>query len=153
MMTMQLRVTIESQRGRIRGEVGDPKSGCLKARVFASGIRSLRDSAAGSGGGRRQHQPLSFTKDVGEATPQLAQLACSGEVLRSVLCEFMRFADGGQDEVFFTVRLCDATVSGHRLIMTDDADGRPFIEEVDLTYRRIEWEHRAGKTMSADEWA
>jgi type VI secretion system secreted protein Hcp len=152
-MIWQLHVTIEGQRGRIRGELGDPKSGCLQARTYSSAIRSLRDTAAGTGGGRRQHQPLTFIKDVGPATPQLAQAACSGEVLRSVLFEFVRSAEGGQEEILFAVRLHDATISGHRLTMPDVTGGKPLAEEIDLTYRRIEWEHRLAKTMAADEWA
>jgi type VI secretion system secreted protein Hcp len=152
-MIWQLHVTIEGQRGRIRGEVGDPKLGRLSARTYASAIRSLRDTAAGTGGGRRQHQPLTFCKDVGPATPQLAQAACTGEVLRSVLFEFVRATEGGQEEVFFAVRLHDATISGHRLTMPDANGDQPLGEEIDLTYRRIEWEHRLAKTMAADEWA
>lgn len=153
-MIWHLVVTIEGQRGRIRGEIGDPKQGRMLARTYSSGIRGLRDAAAAaSGGGRRQHQPLTFIKDAGAATPYLAQAACSGEVLRSVLFEFTQVDNAGQEEVLFTVRLLDATLSGHRLEMPDGTGGRPLGECVDLTYRRIEWEHRPAKTMSADEWA
>lgn len=151
-MIWQLIATVEGQRGRLRGELGDPAQGRMAVRAFASGIRALRDAAQGAGGGRRQHQPLTIVKDVGAATPQLAQAACTGEALRSVLFEFVRFAEGAREEVLFTVRLHDATVSGHRLVLPDGEGGRPFAEELDLTWRRIEWEHRLAKTMAADEW-
>lgn len=145
-------LTIEGQRGRMRGEVGDPAQGRLLARSYASGVRALRDSAGG-GGGRRQHQPVTITRDAGPATPLLAQAACAGEVLRSVLCEFLHAGSDGAEEVLFAVRLHDATVSGHRLVMPDVAGGRPLGEEFDLTYRRIEWEHRPSHVLAADAWA
>lgn len=151
-MIWRLRITLEGQRGRLRGEVGDGKQGVVWARSFASAVRSLRDTA-GSTAGKAQHQPLTLRKDVGATTPQLAQAACTGEVLRSVLCEFVSVVEGGTEEVTFTVRLLDATVSGHRLVLAEGAVAGNLTEEFDLTYRRIEWEHRQAKTMAADEWA
>ena len=151
-MIWRLRITLDGQRGRLRGEVGDGKQGVVWARSFASAVRSLRDSA-GTAAGKAQHQPLTLRKDVGAATPQLAQAACTGEVLRSVLCEFVSIVDGGTEEVTFTVRLLDATVSGHRLVLSEGVAAGNLAEEFDLTYRRIEWEHKQAKTMAADEWA
>lgn len=152
-MIWRLRITLEGQRGRLRGEVGDGKQGVVWARSFASAVRSLRDTAGSAAAGKAQHQPLTLRKDVGAATPQLAQAACTGEVLRSVLCEFVSVVEGGAEEVTFTVRLLDATVSGHRLLLAEGAVAGNLTEEFDLTYRRIEWEHRPAKTMAADEWA
>lgn len=152
-MIWRLRVTFEGQRGRLRGEVGDPRHGVVAARAYASAVRSPRDAGSGGGGGRAQHQPLTISKDVGAATPQLAQAACSGEVLKSVLCEFIQVVDGGAEEVAFAVRLHDATISGHRLRLPEGDGLRALAEELDLTYRRIEWEHRQAKTMAADQWA
>ncbi len=149
-------VTLEGARGRLRGEAGDPGQGRVEARTFASGLAHLRDQLAGSGGGRCQHRPLAFTKSVGAATPQLAQAACAGEVLRSVTFEFARFASGGAEEVVFVVRLGEVTISGHALAMAEGSQasgGAPLVETVELTYRRIEWEHRLAKTMAADSWA
>ncbi len=151
-MIWRLRVTLEGQRGRLRGEVGDGRQGIVWARSFASAVRSLRDSSASASAGKAQHQPLTLRKDVGPATPQLAQAACTGEVLRSVLCEFVSVVEGGAEEVTFTVKLLDATVSGHRLVLAEGAAAGNLTEEFDLTYRRIEWEHRGAKTMAADEW-
>mgnify|MGYP003393761479 CR=1 FL=1 len=51
-MIWSLRVTLDGQRGRLRGEVGDPRQGIIAARAFASGVRALRDTAGGSAGGR-----------------------------------------------------------------------------------------------------
>jgi type VI secretion system secreted protein Hcp len=145
-------VTITGARGRFRGEVGDPKNGRMALTGYASALRSPRDAATAAGG-RRQHQPLTLVKEVGAATPQLAQAACTGEVLRTVTCEFMRFADGGVEELLFVVNLSDATISGHRIALAPAESGQALREEIDLTYRRIEWEHRVAKTMAADEWA
>ncbi len=151
-MIWSLRVTLEGQRGRMRGEVGDSKLGVVMALSYTSAIRSLRDTAGGKTGGRPAHQPLTLAKHVGAATPQLAQAACTGEVLRSVLCEFLHVVDGGTEEVAFSVRLQDVTVSGHRLVLPEMPVTRELTEEFDLTYRRIEWEHRPSKTMAADQW-
>lgn len=152
-MIWRLRITLEGQRGRLRGEVGDARQGVVWARSFASAVRSLRDSSGTASAGKAQHQPLTLRKDVGAATPQLAQAACSGEVLRSVLCEFVSVVDGGVEEVTFVVKLLDATVSGHRLVLSEGVAAGNLAEEFDLTYRRIEWEHRQARTMAADEWA
>jgi len=151
-MTWRLRVTFEGQRGRLRGEIGDIRQGIVTARSYNSAIRSLRDSAGGPAAGKSQHQPMTIRKDVGPATPQLAQAACTGEVLRLVLCEFTNFNQGGVEEVVFAVRLHDVTISGHRMVLPDIAEGCVLAEELDLTYRRIEWEHRLAKTTAADQW-
>lgn len=152
-MIWRLLVAIEGQRGRVRGEVGDPKHGVVEALSFASALRSPRDSAAGAAAaGRAQHQPLTMRKAVGAATPQLAQAACTGEVLRSVVCDFVRIVEGGAEEVWFTIRLHDATIAGQRIILPESELARTPVEEVDLAYRRIEWEHRPARTMAADQW-
>jgi len=143
---------LEGPRGRLRGEIGEPGDGRIEVRSFAAAIRALRDAAAGGAGGRRQHQPLMFSKDTGAMTPQLAQAACTGSVLRSVVFSFVRFVEGGRDETSFVVRLSDVTVSGHRLVLPASGAGLALAEEVDLTFRRIEWEHIGAKTMAADEW-
>lgn len=152
-MIWRLRLTLEGQRGRLRGEIGDGRQGTVWAHAFASAVRSLRDTAGKSAAGKAQHQPLTLSKDVGAATPHLAQAACTGEVLRSVLCEFISVVEGGAEEVTFTVRLLDATISGHRIALSERVEARNLVEEFDLTYRRIEWEYRPARTMAADEWA
>lgn len=151
-MSWQCLLSVEGARGRFKAErQGDAR---LALRSFAGALRALRDAASGQAQGRRQHQPVAVTKEAGAATPQFAEAACTAEVLRSALFEFVRRGEGGAAETVLTVRLVDATVSGHRLELADAGlhASAPLLEHIEFAFRRIEWEHRPSRTVAADEW-
>jgi type VI secretion system Hcp family effector len=136
---------------------GKFKGGRLVASRFEQRVASPRDTAAGGRGGKRTHEAIVIRRPVDAATPQFLHAACTGEELRSVLCEFPHRPGDGEEEIAFTVKLLGAVVSAHHLVSAEALDtagvgGCGLIEEISFAFQRIEWAHCPGKTMAADAW-
>lgn len=145
-----------SRQGRFKGTVqGEEHRGKLLGLGFEQRIASPRDVAGGARAGRRSHQPVVLRRPVDAATPQFLHAACSGETLKTVLCEFPHRPGDGGEEVAFTVKLEGAVVSAHRIVRADGADGGAgtgLVEEIEFAFQRIEWEHKPGRTLASDSW-
>jgi type VI secretion system Hcp family effector len=76
----------------------------------------------------------------------------TGEVLKSVLFEFVRTNAEGAEEVFHTIRLTNASVSEIAQHIAFEPTGAdvPELEDVSLTFQKIEVENKPGKTMAED---
>jgi type VI secretion system secreted protein Hcp len=152
-------VTIEgTKQGVFKGESqGERSKDKISGYAFSYEVTSPRDVATGQASGKRQYSPVTFVKEWGAASPQLFQAAVTNEVLKSVLFEFVRTNPDGEEEIFETVKLSNATVSH----IKDSFDGRngggdhgpsgPTMEEVALTFQKIEIENKPGKTMAVDD--
>jgi type VI secretion system secreted protein Hcp len=156
-MAYEFYVTIEgTKQGKFKGE--SPRAGHtakLAGTWFKSSVVSPRDTATGAAAGKRRHEPLVFRKEVGAATPQIAQALCTNEVMKSVLFEFCATNAQGAEEVVFTIKLVNATISSQRILLpetkSDDVNVH-LQEEIEFTFQRIEWESKLGKTMAVDDW-
>jgi len=148
-------LTIEgTKQGKIKGEPG------LGERIpvlrVSYEVTSPRDIATGQASGKRQHGAVLVVKDLGAASPQLLQALAQNEILKSVLIEFFRTGQSGQEEVTEVVRLTDATVSKMRMTVSDGTSGDGpagrLLDEVSFTFRKIEITHPAAKTTFNDDW-
>ena len=156
-MAYEFYVTIEgTKQGKFKGESGrDDHKAKLPGFYFSSNVVSPRDTATGQATGKRRHDPVVFKKPVGPASPQIAQALTTNEVLKTVLFEFVRTTDQGKEEVSFTIKLTNATVSGSKIYLPDATDDKQHVdlsEEIALTFQKIEWESKIGKTMATDDW-
>lgn len=157
-MAYEFYVSIEGTKtGKFKGEsLRTPHKDKMPGFFYQSGIDSPRDMASGQASGKRQHIPVVFRKKVGAATPQLANALVTNEVLKTVLFEFVQTTKDGKEEIVFTIKLLDSTVSGHRIVLPDVTSGstvnQDLFEEVQLTFGKIEWEHKVAKTMAIDDW-
>lgn len=119
-------------------------------------IKSPRDLATGQASGKRQHAPITITKEWGAATPQIMQALCTNEVLKSVLFEFVRTNPEGVEEVHYTITLANATISNVKQYVGDtrhdNASDTHELEDVSFTYERIEWDNKWDKTTAFDSW-
>ena len=141
-------VSIEgAKQGRFKGEGASEAS---KDKIVGVGfnyeIKSPHD-ASGASMGKRQHQPIVFTKEWGAASPQLFQAATTNESLKTVLFEFHQSGTGRAVEVFYTIKLSNASITSIRQY----EDHGKFLEDVSLTFGKIEVEHRGSKTTASDE--
>src|SRR5690349_9689461 len=81
-------ITIHSKvHGPLRGNDKDRWDGALL--TFSYGVESPRDISSGQASGKRQHQPVTITKEWGASSPQLFQALWTNEVLDSVVIEFV----------------------------------------------------------------
>jgi type VI secretion system secreted protein Hcp len=163
-MAYEFYVTIEGTRqGAFKGEsVREAHSNKIAGLSYNHSIKSPRDVSTGQASGKRQHGPITITKEWGPASPQLMQALCTNEVLRSVLFEFFHTTPDGQEEVYHTVTLTNATVSAIEYTTgTGDSAGSSKttssydtheLERVSFTYQRIVVESLTGQTSAEDDW-
>ncbi len=150
-------VTIEgTKQGKFKGEsVREAHEETIGASCFGYQVQSPRDVATGAATGKRVHQPVTFVKEWGPASPQLFQALTTNEVLKSALFEFVHTTADGTEEVYHTVKLTNATVVSIRQYTSGgQGSGLPAhgLEEVALAFQAIEIESKTGKTMAADNW-
>ena len=150
-----------AKQGQFKGEAAREKAGeRIDAVGFSYEVTSPRDAASGMASGKRQHKPLQITKAVGASSPQFFQALTTNEVLQSVVLEFTKTDKNGEEYVFFTIRLVNATVSSIRQHTPENASGGKDasgaavpVEEISFTFQRIEMESKDGKTMAVDDWS
>lgn len=153
-------VTIEgTKQGRFKGERG--KGDKIAGLAFHYDVKSPRDAATGMASGKRQHGAITFTKAIDSSSPQIFQALISNEVLKSVLFEFRNTNANGEEMVFYQVTLTNATISeveqyagmsgsgGAR--HSGESDNSP-LEDVSLTFQKIEVVSQVGKTTATDDW-
>jgi type VI secretion system secreted protein Hcp len=154
-------MTVEGvAQGRFRGE--SPREATrdtIPLLDYHYEVQAPRDVATGQATGRRMHKPLVITKEWGAATPQFMQALANNENLRKVVILFVRTNANGEEEVFQTIKLTDASVASIKHLTAggpDDPRGwvrdSREVEEIAFTFRRIEISNSIGKTMAMDDW-
>lgn len=167
-MAYEFYVSIEgTKQGRFKGETGAARRGDGTAESlgadkiagirYLSEVKSPRDVATGQASGKRQHQPITITKEWGAASPQLFQALVQNEVLKSVFFEFVKTSSQGTEVVYHTVKLTNATVSNIKAYVDlTDTTGDPYdaheLEDVSFTFQKIEMENKEGQTVASDDW-
>jgi type VI secretion system secreted protein Hcp len=165
-MAYEFYLTIEgTKQGPFKGEsVREAHKDKIAAMSYRHEIQSPRDVATGQASGKRQHGPITVTKEWGAATPMIFQALVTNEVLTSVLFEFIHTTADGTEEVYHTIKLVDATVckvvqmtgggggATESSAKTTQAYDTHEVEEVSFTYKRIEVENILGQTSASDDW-
>ena len=154
-MAYEFYVTIEgTKQGRLAGETArEAHKGKLAGIGFSYEVTSSRGAASGRASRKREHGPVTFTKEWGRASPQLFQALVTNEVLKSALFEFVRTNDVGVEHVFHTIKLTNASVTSiHQYVAAqEDAElDNAELEDVALSFRDIEITNVDGKTMASD---
>ena len=154
-MAYEFYVTIEgTKQGRLAGEsTRAVHEGKLTGIGFSYEVTSSRGAASGRASRKREHGPVTFTKEWGPASPQLFQALVTNEVLESALFEFVRTHDVGVERVFQTIKLTNATVTSiHQYVAAqEDAElDNPELEDVALSFRDIEFTNVDAKTTASD---
>lgn len=153
-------ISIQGQKqGKFRGEsVRKGQETKIVGLALDYSVKSPRDSASGQATGKRQHSPVTITKEWGAATPQLFQALVTNETLPVVLFEFVRPGKGGAEEIFQVVKLTNAqilAVSHHTgaapLPETKRAANEMLgLEDISFTFDKIEMENKLAGTSSSD---
>jgi type VI secretion system secreted protein Hcp len=102
-------------------------------------IISPRDAATGLATGKRQHQPITITKQFDKTSPLLLNALVTNENLTSVLIGLLR---NGQQ--IATIKLTNASVSHYNLHGTTETWA--------FTYQKIEWTAVDGGATASDDW-
>jgi type VI secretion system secreted protein Hcp len=167
-MAYEFYVTIEgTKQGAFKGE--SPREAHkekIPGLAYRHEIKSPRDVATGQASGKRQHGPITISKEWGAASPQIMQALVTNEVMKSVLFEFIKTnPESTKEEVYFQIRLTNATISNVRYTTGGGGDGASAgsakhlaaydtmeLEEVSFTYQAIDMEHCWQHTSASDDW-
>lgn len=149
--TTQMYLKIDGIAGEARfaGETG-----LMPVQAFQHEVVSPRDAASGLPTGKRQHKPLTITKELDKATPMLYQALATGQRIPSVSLAICAPCTRDARAPSFTITMKDVLVTsirahGGALDPDDDGDGLPT-EEVSFTYGAIVWTW--GDTAFEDTW-
>jgi type VI secretion system secreted protein Hcp len=149
---------VGQKSGKIQGGVTQKgREGTIAVIALSHGIVSPRDPASGLPTGKRQHKPLSITKELDRSTPILRSVLTTNEVLTQCEVQFYGVSrTTGAEAATFTVRLTNASIGSIEMEMPNnkhpDLMALETFEEVTFTYQKIEWVWIEGGISAADDW-
>jgi type VI secretion system secreted protein Hcp len=139
------------------GTQGGLGKGKIPGVDFAYGVETPHDAATGEVSGKRQHQPVIFTKEWGASSPQFYQAAFTNEVLTSVTFEFILVDASGKEVIDHTIKLTNATISEVEQTLQNGQAGGPMVDSRDLQsiffyFQKIDITSVSGGTEAIDNW-
>ena len=158
-MALEFHVTVTgTKQGKFKGESPkDKHKEKFTGLGFEYSVASPRDLASGQASGKRQHTPIKVVKEWGASSPQFFQACTTNEVLPEVNFEFSKTDANGEETVFYTIKLTNASVSkitqftSHPEAHQDPMPTR-YLESLEFTFQKIEIDSKTGKTAAVDDW-
>lgn len=156
--TAEFYVTITgSKQGQFHGEgTSNQQKGKIPGLRFEYEVLSPRDAASGLPTGKRQHKPIVITKEWGAATPQIINALVTNENLKQVVIQFYRHSADGRQEIDHTITLTNASVADFKQYanaeLHDGSTEKLQMEDVALTFEKIEFKDNASGLVVADDW-
>ena len=162
MISAYLKLVTEAASA-VKGPVRDrdnARDGSIALLSIEHSIVSPRHPATGLATGKRQHLPISFTKDTDNTSPLFYQWIARNELIKTA--EFFFFGPGaqsgllaGRESIQYKITLKKAWVAkiellGHTDTAAQDNRQFPLIEKISLVYDAIAWEWLNPK-MTADD--
>jgi type VI secretion system secreted protein Hcp len=145
-----------AKQGLFKGESTNPtQSDLIPILNFQNQVSLPIDPGTGAASGKRQHSPIVVTKAWGAASPQFYQALVNSEVLQTVAFTFNRVGSNGKVGTYFTINLTNAVAVEIRQYvggapgLTDNANA---LEDISLTYQKIEVADTDAKTSASDAW-
>jgi type VI secretion system secreted protein Hcp len=134
-----------NKQGQFKAETGK-NSTEIPIYGFSYGVTSPRDPATGQSTGKRQHKPITIYKEWGVCSVQMFQALVTNEVLEP----------DGKEATYMEIRLTNAAISATQ-VDPQRLDDAPVwtdheIEQVSLTFEKIEIENFLSKSTAADDW-
>lgn len=123
---------------------------------FEHNLRIPIDEHMGTVSGKRVHAPVTLTKTIDSATPMLYQACAEGKTLDELTIEWYRINDQGVEELYFTHTLKKVKVAEVKAVLPNTKDPSQerltHLEEVQLMYESIEWNHVQASLQYKDGW-
>src|SRR4051812_42969688 len=163
MMSVYLKVDA-AKAGKVKGPVQDrsdkDKDGCIALLAVDHGIASPRDAATGLASGKRQHRPITVTKETDFTSPLFYQFVGTNELLKTVNIFFygppsQSGIGAGKETMLYTITLKNAAVAkvefaGHSDPAAQQSARFPLTEMISLSYESIQWEWKNPAVTAAD---
>jgi len=120
---------------------------------FQYGVEAPRDSGSGKPIGKRPHRSITVTKETNESSPLLFQIWVNNETLPKLNLNFFTSSSRSKGRHSFTLTLTNAIVASIRHGSTHQRSQNTYeLEEVELTFQKIEISNLESKTSASDDW-
>jgi type VI secretion system secreted protein Hcp len=144
-----------TQQGQFKGESKNPRRNAkwIEILEFSYPVQAPHDAGSGQASGKRQHSPITITKEWGAASPQFLSACTTNEVLTEVVIQVAdNSKPGGQETVAETITLTNAMIVARRPHVGAAAHGGRNLTEFDITFQKIEMSALASKSAAKDSW-
>jgi type VI secretion system secreted protein Hcp len=151
-----------AKQGDIKGSVTQKgREGQIPVIAASHEVVSPRDAASGLATGKRQHKPLTITKELDRSTPLLAGALVNNETITSLTLDFFAAQAGpgataGVETNTYTIALVNASIASIHMVMPNDKDpalaNLATYEEIAFTYQKITWTWNDGAITASDDW-
>ncbi len=151
-----LRLTGDTQ-GEIKGSVTQAgREDSIMVIAFDHEVVSPRDAASGLPTGKRQHKPLTITKEIDESTPVLMNVLTNNENLSEVILQFWQPSRSGNEFQYYTIELTNASIVDIHQEMLNNKYPENMQhkerEHISFVYQKITWTYEDGGITSTDDW-
>ena len=148
-----------AKQGDFRGESTQKgHEGSVLGVAFSYGVLNPRDPASGLPSGKRQQQPIVFTKEWSLCSPQFYIAAYSNETITSAVFNFYSPSPTGIQQLTHTVKLTNANIISVRQSVLLPQSGGPVIDsrelqEITLTFQKIDITSLPNGFEAIDDWS
>ncbi len=123
---------------------------------YSHEIVSPRDAASGLPTGKRQHKPLTVTKEIDKATPLLTNLLVNNENVSALEVRFWQPSPTGAEVQHYTVELTNASVASIRTEMLNNKYPENMQhkerEHIAFCYQKVTMTWTDGGITAEDDW-
>jgi type VI secretion system secreted protein Hcp len=147
-------------KGPVRDNRDENKNGSIALIAVDHGIVSPRDAASGLATGKRQHLPITFTKETDGTSPFFYRFVTRNEPIKTAEFFFYGLASqsglgAGRETMLYQISLQRVAVSkiefaGHTDATAPDSARFPLTERISLVYDSIKWESTVSKVAAED---
>lgn len=160
-MAQPVALFLESNGTKIPGDSTITSLGredSIECLSFQDGTRAARESFNGAASGRRNYEPIRFTKRFDKSTPLIAKALCNNEDIKAEFKFFRPSPKGdGTTEHFFTIALEGARIAFIERNSPDCIDpalsNHPPVEEVGLVFNKVIWTYETTGAAHDDSWS
>lgn len=119
-------------------------------------MTSRLDRASGLPTGKRQHKPLTITKEIDKATPILMRLCADVTSNPEVEIHLTRAVGDDRQQTYLIIRMEDVLISSYSMDSADSTDPTTEVRDTEvlsLSYSKITWTYVDGGIEHTDDWA
>ncbi|HEY6414521.1 MAG TPA: type VI secretion system tube protein TssD [Edaphobacter sp.] len=147
-----------AKQGDFRGDSTEKgREGMIIGVGFSYGVISPRDAVSGLPTGKRQEQPIVFTKEWSVCSPQFYLAAYTNETLPSVAFNFYSPDKAALLQLTHTIKLTNATIISVKQSVHLPQSSGPVIDsrelqEITLTFQKIDITSLPNGFEAIDDW-
>jgi type VI secretion system secreted protein Hcp len=146
-----------AKQGFIKGSITQSgREDSIGVIAFNHEVVSPRDAASGLPTGKRQHKPVTITKEIDKSSPLLMSVLTNNEQITAWELRFWQPSATGQEVQHYTIKLSNASIAGIRSEMLNNKYPENMQhkerEHVSYCYQKIEWTWEDGGITADDDW-